>query len=407
MALRGTLKDFGIADIFQLIGHQGKSGVLTVTEKRREVRVHFRDGNVVRATTSTRREKHLLGRMLVRAEVLDEAQLDHALEIHRSSGRRIGDVLVDSAVIDRETLSSFYRLQTHETIYQLFLWTSGNYEFNAEDVLIFDDEEPLRSETVLMEGFRQVDEWPSIRKNITSYGLKFDVLVDLDTLGGASPSEVSLTDEDDEDFDLDAAFSALNTDSGVDDPRLKNVGAHERKVYQLITPERDVQKVIDLSRLGEFETCKALSVLMDSQIIRPSASEKTATRGHAAIGGGITAGRAVGLGSAALRLLAVAGAVVLFFMAADKLGYETRLFARGPTRGFQSQALQQELTRARLAVIKRGLEAYHARFGRYPESLQTLARTGWVSERDLSFPWAEAYYYEGEAGSYRLLRPLE
>ena len=30
MALKGTLKDFGIADIFQLIGHQSKTGVLTL-----------------------------------------------------------------------------------------------------------------------------------------------------------------------------------------------------------------------------------------------------------------------------------------------------------------------------------------------------------------------------------------
>ena len=33
MALRGTLKDFGIADIFQLIGHQTKSGLLTLKNR--------------------------------------------------------------------------------------------------------------------------------------------------------------------------------------------------------------------------------------------------------------------------------------------------------------------------------------------------------------------------------------
>lgn len=411
MALRGTLKDFGIADIFQLIGHQGKSGVLTVTEKQREVRVFFREGNVVRATTSTRREKHLLGRMLVRAEVLTDEQLNQALEVHKASGapgsrRRIGDVLVESGLLDRPTLASFYRLQTHETIYQLFLWTNGNYEFNAEEVTLFDDEMPLRSENVLMEGFRQVDEWPAIRRTITSYGLKFDVLVDLDSLDSGSDDDAS----DNDDFDLDAAFGdGGGSKSG--DPRLAGVGLNERKVFQLITPERDVQKIIDLSRLGEFETCKALATLSNNGIVRPSSFERSSPNRTNAIGGGIEAGSTSGIGSAVIRLAVVAGAVAGILVASGFLGQDTATRAPllGPAErdGFQSQALKNELTRARVEVIRRGLEVYRARYGRYPDSLETLVTRGFIDARDLSFPWGEAYYYERAQGSYRLLRPLE
>ncbi len=403
MALRGTLKDFGIADIFQLIGHQGKSGILTVTEKQRQVQVHFREGNVVRATTSTRREKHLLGRMLVRAEVLTEAQLDQALEIQRTSGRRIGDVLVESGLIDRATLAAFYRLQTHETIYQLFLWTSGNYEFNAEEVTLFEDEEPLRSENVLMEGFRQVDEWPSIRKQITSYGLRFEILVDLDAISNSDGGGGS----DDDDFDLDAAFGELGGDGGSSDPRLQGVGEKERRVFQLVTPDRDVQKIIDLSRLGEFETCKALTTLMTNGIIRATEISESGSSRAAALGGGITAGRAAGIGGSIFRLalLVVLGAGV--FVGAEQLGYDANLWATGESQGYQSQALERQLSRARIEVIRRGLEVYRARYGRYPESLQTLVQTELVSARDLKFPWSQAYYYERDEGGYRLLRPLE
>ena len=39
MALSGTLKDFGIADIFQLIGQQQKTGVLHLTDRDEEVHV--------------------------------------------------------------------------------------------------------------------------------------------------------------------------------------------------------------------------------------------------------------------------------------------------------------------------------------------------------------------------------
>ena len=49
MALTGTLKGFGIADILQLIGQQQKTGVLYLKSKEQDVQVYFRDGNIVRA----------------------------------------------------------------------------------------------------------------------------------------------------------------------------------------------------------------------------------------------------------------------------------------------------------------------------------------------------------------------
>ena len=56
-------------------------------------------------------------------------------------------------------------LQTTETVYRLFHWKSGTYEFEPGDVE-WDRETvtPLRAESVLMEGFRQVDEWPLVRR---------------------------------------------------------------------------------------------------------------------------------------------------------------------------------------------------------------------------------------------------
>ena len=49
MALKGTLKDFGIADILQLIGQQGKTGTLHLKAKDQEVDISFSEGAIVRA----------------------------------------------------------------------------------------------------------------------------------------------------------------------------------------------------------------------------------------------------------------------------------------------------------------------------------------------------------------------
>ena len=49
MALKGTLKDFGIADILQLIAQQAKSGELSVRTRGQQVTVWFVGGNIVGA----------------------------------------------------------------------------------------------------------------------------------------------------------------------------------------------------------------------------------------------------------------------------------------------------------------------------------------------------------------------
>src|SRR6266568_2845118 len=61
MALQGTLKDFSLADIFQLIGLQKKTGVLTLKSGQEVVTVSFLDGNVVAADSLHRRLEERLG----------------------------------------------------------------------------------------------------------------------------------------------------------------------------------------------------------------------------------------------------------------------------------------------------------------------------------------------------------
>src|SRR4051794_2951047 len=117
MALKGTLKDFGIADILQLIGQQQKTGTLHLEAKDQEVQVGFKDGNIVKAESSTRKRKDLLGSMLVRAEIITEQQLEQALEDQRRTLRRLGDVLVSGGVITRDRFREMVHLQTTETLY--------------------------------------------------------------------------------------------------------------------------------------------------------------------------------------------------------------------------------------------------------------------------------------------------
>ena len=55
MALEGTIKDFGLPDIFQLIGLQRKTGLLTLKHAQDQVTVFFENGMVVNADSSSKR----------------------------------------------------------------------------------------------------------------------------------------------------------------------------------------------------------------------------------------------------------------------------------------------------------------------------------------------------------------
>ena len=405
MALKGTLKDFGIADILQLIGQQLKTGVLNLSNKDQDVQVFFVNGNVTKAASASRDRQDLLGSILVRAEAISQEQLDTALEIQRRTLKRLGDILVDSGYVTRDEVRDFTRLQTTETLYQLFLWKNGNYEFVQQEVE--QDPEsysPIRAESVLMEGFRMVDEWPFIRERITSYEMRFELLKTLEPA-----AETPAAEDSEEDFlsGIDDAFDAL--DGGEDKPEPeKDLGENEHKVFALISPDRDVQKIIDLSRLGEFETCKALLNLMNAGYLAGVAPKRRRSRSQKSdAGGGLMLRRGVGwifpvLARVAMSAILLALVLVLL-----------RISGVDPSGIWQSNDLIVRQARVQEALgwramqrIKNALQVYRLEHGKYPASLELLVQEQFLHAYELRFPWQQAYAYRLTAKGYELLRPF-
>ena len=111
MALKGTLKDFGIADILQLISHQAKSGELVLRTRGQQVTVWFVAGNIVGAEEAGRKRRDMLGSMMVRANEITQAELDYSLEIQRRTDRRLGGVLLETTYVSVDVLRDFAELQ--------------------------------------------------------------------------------------------------------------------------------------------------------------------------------------------------------------------------------------------------------------------------------------------------------
>jgi hypothetical protein len=405
MALRGTLGDFGIADIFQLVGHQQKTGILLLKNRELEVRIYFVEGNVVKAEQSSRDKRDLLGNIMVRAAVLTEQQLEEALNQQQRTLRRLGDILVGEGYVQRQVLREFTRLQTTETIYRLFRWSAGTYEFTQQDIE-YDEQsyEPIRAENVLMEGFRMVDEWPAIREVIPTDQCTFTVVKE-----PAGVEQGSADEDEDLLAGLDDAFRELEEgDQGKKKKADAELSANEVSVFGFVAPARTVAEIVDLSRLGEFETTKSLANLVTNGYLdveipanqTTSSSARMRITPRAIIDATVPVATRIAL--YAVVAVAVGGVVKLFEL------NDSGLLARDRALQVRPGEVQRQVAEIQRRRIERAVEVYRLLEGEYPLALAEVVATGLLDENEVRFPFQDDFSYARakDGASYRLALPL-
>ena len=182
MALEGTIKDFGLPDIFQLIGLQRKTGILSLTNEEDEetVTVTFENGMVVMTDSSANRLEDRLGNVLVKQGKLSRERLDEALGVQRQTLQRLGHILATGSAITQKDLKDALNVQVSQIVFRVFRWRDGKYQFTPADTVDWDRENfvPMSADFILMEGIRMVDEWPIIEKKIPSFDVVFRPVVD-------------------------------------------------------------------------------------------------------------------------------------------------------------------------------------------------------------------------------------
>lgn len=381
MALKGTLKDFPITDIFQLADQQGKSGILKLTNKSSEVRVLFSQGKVVGADSAAGKNREPLGAMLVRSGLVKQDALDEALEIQKKTLRKLGDILVSRNAISKEQLRQFLALQTQETIYRLFLWRTGEYEFLSEAPQ-YDPElaTSLSAQHLVMDSLRMIDEWPSVRKTI----------VGLDAVPGRVESmearvqrhdENAADEGDDLDADLDDAFAEWDDDSpseeaaddsGGDDKIELTPG--QTTVWDLVNGDRTVQQIVDRSLMGEFGTAKALAALVESGAVRILGRRKSQRTARISTLPTNRRERLVstlwGFAASVGVILLAVGALLLVQTGGVKPVVSQHV---GPGPG---RTLSGALGSVREARTRRAMDVYFLMEGHYPDSPEELAAAG-------------------------------
>ncbi|HLO68598.1 MAG TPA: DUF4388 domain-containing protein [Holophaga sp.] len=255
MALEGSLRDFDLFSLFNMIKTQGKSGTLVLSRAQEFVKIFFDTGEIVGCDSNQVRMEDRVGAMLVRLGRLSGDELLAMIHRQKQTLKRMGTLLVESGRVSPQDLQDALFNQAMSIIYRTFRWVEGDYRFDSILPPELDRENfpPIPVDTVLMEAARIMDEWPEVQRRLpdnalplrkTEYGesLHLDIDKDLSTvLEGGS---------------MNVQGSGLS---------------HEQEtVLTYFSTPCSVQGVLQISRYDELDTCKLIADLLERGILEVS-----------------------------------------------------------------------------------------------------------------------------------------
>jgi len=225
-----------IAEVLQLLDAQKQSGVLEIEHGGAAVEVCFRSGRVDLAVARGVPDEFLLGRFLVEGELLSQHDLDGFLESRAPGSKLIGSQLVKLGYLSESDLKMSLGVQTRELIYEVLRWSFGSFRFTrtrdlppaAVDAML-----ALDVEGILMEGFRRVDEWHLIEREVDDFETVF-----------------------------------LRNEDAVAQMGRGRLTREELAVLELVNGKNTVKEIVRASRMGSFEVSKMLYRLLSIKLIR-------------------------------------------------------------------------------------------------------------------------------------------
>ncbi len=133
MSLVGNLEDLGLGEILQIVSLSRKSGSLSLYSRGREGKIVFRNGQVVRASSSSFQQN--LGEILIQKGIIDASTLKSAISIQQKSDsrERLGSILVKNFKVSDEVIEDVVREQIERVVYSLFAWAEGTFDFELQD----------------------------------------------------------------------------------------------------------------------------------------------------------------------------------------------------------------------------------------------------------------------------------
>lgn len=151
-----------LSELLQWLALGQKTGTLLIEGHGVQKRLYFQNGRINFTSSSDRRE--YLGQFLVSHGYITEEELKKAMEVQEESKILLGRILLMINAISETDLLRLMRRKAEESIYDVFLWEDGTFEF-------MDGEQPdlkmvplsLDLTSIILEGLHRYDEWKRIR----------------------------------------------------------------------------------------------------------------------------------------------------------------------------------------------------------------------------------------------------
>ena len=348
MALQGKIDDFGIADIFQLIGQQQRSGLLTMHSGNKTAEILFVNGMISRANPLYLSPgKDPFGHCMIKAKLITEQNLQRALKNQDESLESLESVLLELRLLRQDQLQTVHDTLVLETLYDVLQWKKGEYDFTVKDVSHDERFGTLMSiEHILLDLLRMIDEEPDLTRRIPHY----DVIL-----------QREITDEE--------TVESLNIE--------EELGAYEQIVFNLIDGKRTVQDIIDQSLLGRYNTVKSMVNLLDVGYVKKISIERAGVERRAP--------------QKSIFKDLVYGAlpvVVVIFL----VGLKLAVTISSPDEN-TDLLVKNSLARSQHLRIGNALNVFFLEKGEYPASLEELYEARSISSGDLDFPSGVTYEY--------------
>ncbi len=339
MALEGNLTDFGLSEIFQLIGVQQKSGMLLITSEERSMVLFFRDGKAISTRDRRRKNKDPFKDYVTRYGIIHRNDLIRIMQISAQSKMDLTEIIVSENFLTDEAMKKHFRCHIQEAVYEVLTWQQCSYKFMpGKDIIAgLKTWGEYNLEGLLMESMRRIDEFPQMLKEFPDQKMFISHLVEADV-----PEDLT---------------------------------ANEKTILELLDQERTLNYLIAHSKMPSFETYEALKHLKEKELIdcildQPEGitDKYTSVRDSSSI-------------RSRIAHLAPFSFILFVFLLSAAAGYNSsfpRLRAAVPSSLYQFKDVAA--SRARMAErVKWLLEGYRASKGIYPRSLESLEAMGFVS----------------------------
>jgi len=355
MALKGSIKEFALTEIFQLIFHQNKEGILTLTRENTKVSVLFNAGKIIRAYEGDYDE--VFGKSLLKAEIITDDQLGivrYRLQNQRTSMEAL---FAELNILSESELLRLSRLFTEETLYRLFHWENGDYEFQQKTITFNSNlVSPLETQFLLMEAVRQIDEWPALLKKIPSREMIFERTLELEDLDRSS-DKTELCDEKD-------PFGSID--------ELDEENAEEKEqawLLEQLNGLQTVQQIIDRAQMGAFAVHQGIVNLLKEKKIQELKGAEAWVGSNAQVPAKRSVLKGVTAGVIIFMTLFI---FIVFYPAMQR----TALMTMRPAQEFKGLTLKNERYFIRFA-----LDLYYLKHNRYPDTLQVLIDDGYLGSK--------------------------